>query len=163
MVANLFPRSTIVEPNLSISSILIPVILAKRANSEAATSADNAVDSPRSIIVLENFNKFSCRIPNCPATSATFAISLAAVGKVLAISLIPSSNAANSISVASTVLRTPTKADSKSIAVLPAATPNKLSGILTFCVISRPTLETFLPVSFILSPNILAREVASMY
>ncbi len=75
VVAKLLPKSTIAEPRLLNLSCDICVMLAKRARDVAAVSADIFVDSPISIIVLVNPTTLSVFIPNCPAASATFAIS----------------------------------------------------------------------------------------
>ena len=75
VAAKLLPRSTIVEPKRSKSSCDIPVMLANFARATAASLALRLVVSPMSIITLVKSMIDSPLIPNCPATSTTFAIS----------------------------------------------------------------------------------------
>ena len=116
VVARLLPRATTVEPSLSISSSGSWVIFARRARAMAASSEERSVVFPRSIIVFVKDRMFSFEIPSWPAASATLDISTTEAGNSFAIARIPASNSLNSLSVASTVFRTPAKALSKSIA-----------------------------------------------
>ena len=94
VVANLLPRSTIVDPkrsqllipDLSISAI--PMIFANFASLVAASSALRLVDTSMLIIVSVKSVKLSVAIPSCPAISMTFAISEALDGITLVISRI---------------------------------------------------------------------------
>ena len=112
VVAIVLPSPTTELPNLSKSSCDIPTILANLANSELACSRERLVDSPKSIMVLVKLRIESFSIPNCPAASATPAISDAEAGSSFAISRIPFESLAYPSSDSSTVLRTPAKADS---------------------------------------------------
>ena len=97
-------------------------MFANLANAVAASSADKFVDTPKAIITSVNSTKFSFAIPSCPATSITFAISVAVLGISLDISRILCLKLAYSSSVASTVFFTPANADSNSLPALTAAT-----------------------------------------
>ena len=144
VVALLFPKATIEEPNLSKSFWDIPVILANLAKESAASFADKFVASPKSIIVFVNDNTFSVFIPNCPAASATEFISVVVAGISVASFLIPFRNSASSSSVASTVFSTPIKESSKSIAVLTDAVKAP--------PITKENFDIFFPASSITLP-----------
>ena len=152
VVAKLFPKATITDPNLSKSDWLIFVTLANLARVVAASSADKLVAFPISIIVLVNFKTLSVCIPNCPAASPTEAISSADEGICFDKSSIPCLKLFNCSSVPSTVFVTPVHAlskeidafrDAPAIVAIPALNTESLF----------PALSIFLPKLFKLSPN----------
>ena len=159
VVAKLFPKSTIDEPNLSKSFCDICVIFANLASCDAASSAVKFVEFPKSIIAFEKLNILSVCIPNCPAASATAEISVVLDGISSAISFIPCFKFAICCFVPSTVFSTPVKAVSNSFAELTAPVATAAIGNVSFVVIVVPILsilldifDTFLPNSSILLP-----------
>ncbi len=137
------------------------MILANLANELAASSDPRLVDSPISIIVLEKASTLSVWIPNCPADSATVAISEALAGNSLDISLIPADKSSYEISTlpfvsttSSTVFFTPAKALSKSIADFTAKATPPIIGSVTPLVIELPKLDRLSPTFFALVPII---------
>ena len=89
--------------------------MANLANAVAASSAVKFVASPISIIVRVNPIIFSLEIPNCPAASATAAISVVDAGTSLAMFLMAVPIASSSLPLRFVVLATPVKALSKSL------------------------------------------------
>ena len=128
VVANEFPKSTIVEPSRVIFSPILSgstaKILDNRARPLAASSVDRLVDTPNAATVSVNSRSSLLAIPNCPPNSPISANSSKASGTVLDKSTNPFLNASPSsfntpieeVSP-SVVLTTPAKADSKLIAV----------------------------------------------
>ena len=129
------------------------------ANAVAASVHDTLVVSPNITITLVNPSIDSTLTPNCPAASATAAISLALVGISLDISLIALLNSENCCSVASTVFLTPANASSYAIAAAEAPAAIKVNGvakvIIVFPIVSTPLPRFWIltPVSCRLDPN----------
>ena len=152
VVAKLLPRSTMVLPSLEYSSAVVPVMLANLASAEAASSAERFVASPKSIMTRVKSSTSSVAIPNCPAASATAAISVVDAGISSAMSNMPCRSAASCSVVPSTVFSTPAKALSNSTAAFVAATPapakakdagaNFFAMVPDFSAISPVTAET---------------------
>ena len=112
----------------------------------AASSEERFVESPNLTIVSVNPKIFSVFTPNCPAASATDAISVALLAVDSDKSNKPSFIFSNSSSVPSTVLVTPVNAVSKSIALLATPTNAALAAALT--------IVSFLPTLVIESPKV---------
>ena len=125
-----------------------------RAIAVAASSLLKFVLSPSFIMVSVNVNKLSVpRTPSCPAISITAAICEALCGILSDISVMPCASSAYSSFVASTVLRTPVKALSKSDADLTAAVSPPTIGTVNVFVAVAPMEVITPPAACILSPN----------
>ncbi|MNJ31309.1 hypothetical protein D3C77_259370 [compost metagenome] len=148
VVAKLLPNATTEEPRRSKSCWFIFVMLANLASAVAASSADMLVATPMLTMVSVKPNIASFLMPNCPAASATLAISVAAWGISFAISRMPCSKTANSSSVASIVFLTPAKAVWKSAAAFMVNPPTAAIGTVN-------PLVSFPPASDIFSPALL--------
>src|SRR5699024_2955293 len=83
VAAKLLPNSTMVEPYLSASALLPPMMFVIRAIAIAASSADRTVLEPILIIVSVKLVRCFSSTPNCAATAATSAISSYVAGIVL--------------------------------------------------------------------------------
>ena len=116
VVAKWLPRSTTADPKCADqvprsfpeTCMMFPIL----AIDDAASSELKLVETPRLIMVLEKSLIAPIGTPNCPAASATFAISTALEGISLAISRILADSLSNCCGVPSTVFFTPAKADS---------------------------------------------------
>ena len=118
----------------------------------AASLAEIFVESPNLTIVSVNAIIFSVFTPNCPAASATPAISVALLAVASDKSSIPCFIFSNCSSVPSTVFVTPVKAVSKFIALAVIPTKAVLATALitlNFC----PTAVTLFPRSCIFVPT----------